>query len=55
MNKFAGGMLIGGAVAAAGIYYMIENKHKGIKVINEGREVLDKAENCLDKVERKIY
>ncbi len=54
MSKFVNGLITGG-VAAAGAYYLVKNKDKGRHMIRESREVLDKAETCLDKAEQKMF
>ena len=55
MSKFVNGLITGGVAAAAGAYYLVKNKDKGRHMIRESREVLDKAETCLDKAEQKIF
>ena len=55
MSKFVNGLITGGVAAAAGAYYLVKNKDKGRHMIRESREVLDKAETCLDKAEQKMF
>ena len=55
MGRFVNGMIAGSVAAAAGAYYLSKNKEKCRHMINEGREVLDKAESCLDKAEQKMF
>lgn len=54
MGRFVNGLILGGVSAIAGAYYLEKNKDKSRKMVQEGREVLDKAENYLDKAEQKI-
>ena len=55
MGRFVNGLLTGGMAAAAGAYYLNKNKDKGRKMMREGKEVLNKAENCLDMAEQKMF
>ena len=55
MGRFVNGLLTGGMAAAAGAYYLSKNKDKGRKMMREGKEVLNKAENCLDMAEQKMF
>ena len=55
MGRFVNGMIAGSMAAAAGAYYLNKNKDKGRKMMREGKEVLNKAENCLDMAEQKMF
>ncbi|MCD8036290.1 MAG: hypothetical protein LUE88_02770 [Clostridiales bacterium] len=54
MGRFMNGMIAGGAAMAAGAYYLSRNKDKGRCMIHEGKEVLNKAEDCLDCAEQAL-
>lgn len=55
MGKFVNGLIAGGVAVAAGAYYVSKNKDKGRKMMREGKEVLNKAEDYLDMAEKKMY
>ncbi len=55
MNRFVDGMIIGGMAAAAGAYLMVKNKDKGRKLMQGGKEVLNKAEDYIDMAEKKMF
>ena len=48
MNKFATGMLLGGAAAAAGIGYMMKDKRTYQKLAKKGKKMVVKAEEAID-------
>ena len=54
MGRFVNGLILGGIGAMAGAYYLDKNKDKGRQIVQDGRDVLEKAENCLDKSEQKM-
>lgn len=54
MGRFVNGLVLGSFSAMAGAYYLEKNKDKSREVVQQGREVLEKAENYLDKTEQKI-
>ncbi len=54
MGRFMNGMITGGAAMAAGAYYLSKNKDKGRRMMREGKEVLNKAEDCLDNAEQAL-
>ncbi|MDD5946087.1 MAG: hypothetical protein PUD43_10275 [Clostridia bacterium] len=54
MGRFVNGMIAGGAAAAAGAYYLSKNKDKGRRMVQQGKDVLNKAEDCLDAAEQKM-
>ena len=54
MGRFVNGLILGGIGAMAGAYYLDKNKDKGRQIVQDGRDVLEKVENCLDKAEQKM-
>ena len=54
MSKFVDGMIIGGAAVAAGAY-LAANKDKGRKLMEGGKDVLNKAEDYIDMAEKKMF
>ncbi|MDR4023083.1 MAG: hypothetical protein Q3W84_04570, partial [Eubacteriales bacterium] len=55
MNRFVDGMLIGGMAVAAGAYFAVKNKDKGRKLMQNGKDVLNKAEDYIDMAEKKMF
>ena len=55
MSKFVDGMIIGGAAVAAGAYLAAKNKDKGRKLMEGGKDVLNKAEDYIDMAEKKMF
>ena len=55
MSKFVDGMIIGGAAVAAGAYLGGKNKDKGRKLMEGGKDVLNKAEDYIDMAEKKMF
>ena len=54
MKKFTSGLIAGIVTTAAGAYLLVKNKDKGHIVVRESREVLEKAEDYLDKAEKNL-
>lgn len=54
MGRFVNGMLAGGVAVAAGAYYLSKNKDKGHRMIEGGKDMLNKAEDCLDMAEQRM-
>ena len=55
MNKFAVGILLGCAVAAAGAEYMGMSKNSKRKVMRKGRMLVDKAEDALEDIGKEMW
>ncbi len=55
MNKFAVGILLGCAVAAAGVEYMGMSKSSKRKVMRKGRMLVDKAEDALEDIGKEMW
>ena len=55
MNKFAVGILLGCAVAAAGAEYMGMSKSSKRKVMRNGRMLVDKAEDALEDIGKEMW
>lgn len=55
MNKFAAGILLGCAVAAAGAEYMSMSKSSKKKVMRKGRMLVDKAEDALEDIGKEMW
>ena len=55
MSKFVDGMIICGAAVAAGAYLAAKNKDKGRKLMEGGKDVLNKAEDYIDMAEKKMF
>lgn len=50
MNKFTTGVLIGSAMAMAGIGYMMQDKKAYQKVAKKGKKMVIKAEEAIDDI-----
>lgn len=48
MNKFATGLLLGGAAAMAGIGYLMKDKRTYQKLAKKGKHMAVKAEEAID-------
>ncbi len=48
MNRFTTGMLIGGAMAATGIGYLLKDQRTYQKVAKKGKKMVVKAEEAID-------
>ncbi|GFI61929.1 hypothetical protein IMSAG049_01100 [Clostridiales bacterium] len=55
MGRFVNGIITGGIATAAGAYYFSKNKDKGRRMMQEGRDVLNRAEDCIDRAEQKMF
>ena len=50
MNKFATGMLLGGAAAMAGMGYLMKDKRTYQKLARKGKKMVVKAEEAIDDI-----
>lgn len=50
MNKFATGMLLGGAAAMAGMGYLMKDKRTYQKLARKGKRMVVKAEEAIDDI-----
>lgn len=50
MNKFATGMLLGGAVAMAGMGYLMKDKRTYQRLARKGKKMVVKAEEAIDDI-----
>ena len=48
MNKFTTGMLIGGAMTAAGVGWMMMDRRACHQVVKKGKRMVVKAEEAID-------
>ena len=48
MNKFATGLIIGGAATLAGIGYLMQDKKTYRKMVKKGKKMAVKAEEGID-------
>ena len=48
MNKFTTGMLIGGAMTAAGVGWIMKDKRMGQQMAKKGKRMVVKAEEAID-------
>lgn len=50
MNKFAMGVLMGSAVAFAGIGYLMQDKKTYHKMVRKGKKLAARAEEVIDDI-----
>ena len=50
MNKFATGMLLGGAAAMAGMGYLMKDKRTYQRLARKGKKMVVKAEEAIDDI-----
>ena len=50
MNKFATGMLLGGAAAMAGMGYLMKDKRTYQRLARKGKKMVGKAEEAIDDI-----
>ena len=53
MNKFATGMLLGGAAAMAGMGYLMKDKRTYQRLARKGKKMVVKAEEAIDDIKGK--
>ena len=50
MNKFATGMLLGGAASMAGMGYLMKDKRTYQRLARKGKKMVVKAEEAIDDI-----
>lgn len=50
MNKFAMGVLMGGAAAFVGIGYLMQDKKTYHKMVRKGKKLASRAEEVMDDI-----
>ena len=55
MNKFAVGMITGGALLLAGAEYITMNKTARRKMMSKGKKIVDKAESALEDLSSEMF